>query len=76
MNNTQIFDILVDELRTMHNENLIHILHDNAIDRSFQFHYTQEIQGRGRRSGQIHIDQDRDDNLFVEHYLTINGCAF
>ncbi len=80
MNNTQIFDKLVDELRMMHNENLIHILQDNAFNngnnRSFRFHYTQEIEGRGTRHGQIHIDEDRETGLSVEHYLTINARAF
>jgi hypothetical protein len=81
MNNTQIFDKLVDELRKMHNENLIRILEDNAsndqFDRSFRFHYTQEIEGRGTRGGRIHIRQGHYyDSLSVEHYLTINSSVF
>ena len=80
MNPNEIFDTLVLELRTMHNENLIRIIHDNAIHnhhdtyRSFRFHYSQEI-GENTRQAQVFIEVDRD-NLTVEHYRTINGSVF
>ena len=79
MNYNEIFDTLILELRTMHDENLIHIMeefpdnHDGH--RSFRITYYQELEGRGRKSAQLHFCVHQE-YLTVDHYFFINTYPF
>ena len=79
MNTNEIFDTLVLELRTMHNESLIRIEEEfpenNNGYRTFRIKYDQELEGRGRRTAQIHITLYQG-NLSVNHYFFINSHPF
>jgi hypothetical protein len=82
MNHIQNFDVMIDELWNMHNQNLIYIVPE-SIDqysvsdhRYFHCHYTKEIKGlTRRRKGYLYIVGD-SFGFSIEHLFKINTSFY